>query len=151
MQKRIVLLNDTRAAQPFTLSWRVMLGRTTLASGTLNNGKPLAIAETRFVPIAFTLPAALAAKTDGTIEMTAQFAGQTHRDTFAFRGFPTPAAPRETTPVYLYDPKQKSVALLRSIGITPRPWNPGTATAPNALLVVGRGGPVRFRRPAWRD
>jgi beta-galactosidase len=135
VRKQVVLINDTRAAQPYSLTWTSLVNGKQIAQGK-SSGK-LAVAETRFVPFSFVLPAAVTAagggKLPGEIVLTATVGSQAHADTFRFTLF-TPTRPRRGS-VVVFDPRGKSTALLTRLGYTVTPWN-GKPTA--QTLVIGR-------------
>lgn len=133
VSKQVALINDTRTAQPFTAKWTAQVDGKEVASkeesGTLDP------AETKFLPIAITLPAAVAgAKANGEIALEAKIGDKVHQDTFAFRVHPpltSPAMP----PIAVYDPVGKTSAMLKSLGIPFTAWD-GKSKTP--LVVIGR-------------
>jgi beta-galactosidase len=81
--KSAVLINDTRAAQPYTVQWTATLGGANITTG--NKSGTLAISQTLFVPIAFTRTNTVAGgKADGEIRMTATIGTVKHEDSFTF-------------------------------------------------------------------
>ena len=132
--KRVALLNDSRAQQPWSLTWRAAVGGHEVATGRAAG--TLAIAETAFAPLAFPLPGAVAGgKADGEITVEARIGEAQHHDRFAFRVFaPLATAAGE---VLVHDPSGRTGALLTQLGYRAVPWK-GAADA-NRLLVIGRG------------
>lgn len=131
IEKQAVLLNDTRTAQPFTLTWRARLGGRVIASGARRG--TLAPAQNLFLPVAFTAPP-VRAKSDGVLEMTARIGGTTHADTFPFRVWPRPAP--SAGKLMVWDPAGRTLRMLRALGYQATPWDGQEA---GGLLVVGRG------------
>lgn len=128
--KRVALLNDTRGAQTYQVTWRVTLGER--AIGTQTKTGRIAPAQTLFVPIEQALPG-VTAKTNGVIRMTARIGTAEHKNEFAFRVFPKlePARGR----VAVFDPVGKTSTLLKRLGYAPHPWD---GQAKGDLLVIGR-------------
>ncbi|MBA3935865.1 MAG: beta-galactosidase, partial [Planctomycetes bacterium] len=132
--KRVALLNDSRAQQAWSLTWRATVGGREVATGRASG--TLAIAETAFAPIAFPLPAAVAGgKADGEITVEARIGEAQHHDRFALRVFASPAT--VAGEVLVHDPTGRTSALLKQLGYRTVPWK-GAVDA-NRLLVIGRG------------
>ncbi len=135
-QKQIVLINDTRQAQDFTVTWIASAGGNTVGKGELHGR--LAVSEIHKIPIEITAPAVEAGgKADGLITLTATIGSATHDDAFAFRVFGA-ASPRKGEMATI-DPEGLTGRLLKALGYTPQTWNGGAAP----LVVVGRN--------AWKD
>lgn len=130
VEKQMVLLNDARTAQSYSLTWRARLGGRVLASGARHG--MLAPAQNVFLPVVFTAPPAWA-KTDGILEMTARIGGTTHRDSFAFRVWPRPSPASGS--VTVFDPAGRTTRMLRALGYQTAPWD---GKAAPGLLIVGR-------------
>lgn len=137
LRKQVVLINDTRAAQDYSYSWRALLNGKQIAEGK-TTGK-IAVGENRFLPLSFALPAGVAGvtgsggKAGGEIVLTATVGSQKHIDSFRFTVFSPTPAPRGV--IAAYDPRGKTSALLTRLGYSVKPWN-GKATS--QLLVIGR-------------
>jgi beta-galactosidase len=131
--KRVALLNDSRAPRAWSLTWRATLGGREVGTGRAEGS--LAVGETAFAPLAFALPAKLAAdKADGEITLEARIGDITHNDRFAFRAF-APLVPLKGE-VLVHDPAGRTSALLKQLGYRAVPWT-GAADA-KRLLVIGR-------------
>jgi beta-galactosidase len=144
VEKSAVLINDTRRPQPYTLSWTATVGGKKVAAGSRSG--TIRVTQNLLLPIAFHSPAALRAKTDGLLELTAKIGNRTHRDTFPFRVCPRPSAQR-TSPgsVSVFDPQGRTSAMLRALGYSIRPWNGRRATS--ELVVIGRDALSSGARP----
>ncbi len=128
VQKQIILVNDTRTPQPFSLTWR------TEGAGQGAKGEAagqLAPAESKALPLTFPVTASDRPET-GRILLDARIGTATHTDRREFQVFP--AMPPLTGRVALWDPVGKTTALLKQLGVTTVPWN----GKPTAMLVVGR-------------
>lgn len=131
VRKQVVLINDTRAEQPYAFTWKGLVNGKVIAEGS-NSGR-VSVAKNLFLPFSFTLPATSEGKDEGAIELQATIGSQKHKDTFRFTVFPPVAASRGE--IVAYDPGGKTTAMLTALGYTVRPWN-GKATA--QPLVIGR-------------
>jgi beta-galactosidase len=131
VRKQVALINDSRAEQNYTYSWRALVNGRQVAQGS-SSGK-LAVGQNSFTPFSFALPATVTGKVGGEIVLTATVGSQQHTDRFPFTVFPQTPAARGT--VVAYDPRGKTSALLTRLGYTVKPWN-GKATG--QLLVIGR-------------
>jgi len=133
VQKQVVLINDQRSAQEYTYSWHVTVDGKDVASDS-GQGR-LEPAQTRLRPLSFRLSAALGqAKADGAITLTAKIGDRQHQDRFAFRVFVPPPPLAQT--LTLYDPQDKSRAMLQALGCTVQPWR--ADAPPQGLIVIGR-------------
>jgi len=128
--KRAALLNDSRQAQPFEMSWQAIQDGRVIASGSERGN--LAVSETRFLPIQFQVPESRAVA-DLSLALTAHIGTNLHRDAFALRVYPR--APKASGVLSLFDPLSKSAGMLRDLGYTVEVWN---GKAGKGLLVVGR-------------
>jgi beta-galactosidase len=133
VEKTVVLLNDTRKPQAYSLSWTAKIGGKTVASGGKRG--TIAVTQNLFVPFTFNTPAGVQRKGDGVLELTAKIGGRSHRDRFAFRVWPRPRKTLGNAVVTVFDPKGHTTAMLRSLGFPVRAWD-GRAT--KDLLIVGR-------------
>jgi beta-galactosidase len=132
VQKQVVLLNDARSPQKYSFRWSAKVDGKIVGQG--NGNGVLTVAQTKFAPIRFRLPATLInAKSDGEISLSATIGSATHTDTFAFRVFANPATISRGA-IAVFDPAGETTKLLRGLGYTPQAWN-GRAVP---LLVVGR-------------
>jgi beta-galactosidase len=108
-----VLLNDTRSAQPYSLSWTATVANKT--SHPVTKAAALAVTQNLFVPIKFASPT-VAAKTDGVIELTAKIGARSHKDTFAFRVWPRPQ--KSSGDVTVFDPQGQTTKMLQALGFS---------------------------------
>ncbi|HEX8833586.1 MAG TPA: hypothetical protein VF719_05265, partial [Abditibacteriaceae bacterium] len=132
VRKQVVLLNDARSPQKYSFRWSANVDGKPVGQGSGNG--TLAVAQTKFAPVRFSLPATLLnAKSDGEISLSATIGSVTHTDTFTFRAFANPATTSRGA-IAVYDPAGDTTKLLRGMGYTPQAWN-GAAVP---LLVVGR-------------
>jgi beta-galactosidase len=135
VRKQVALINDTRTAQPYSLTWKSLVNGKQIARGS-SSGRIL-VGQNRFLPFSFLLPAGLrpgGGKVRGVIELTATVGPQKHTDTFGFTVVaPTPLS-RGT--VAAYDPRGKTTILLKALGYTVKPWDGKTSAA--MPLVIGR-------------
>jgi beta-galactosidase len=132
VRKQIVLLNDSREAQPYSLTWQAMVDGKRVG-GAKANGR-IAVAQNIFVPLSFALPATVAsAKVDGVITTNVTIGTAKHSDSFAFRVHRRVAA--ANTNVMVFDPTGKTTKLLQTLGYKTTAWDGKASTQ---LLVVGR-------------
>lgn len=130
VRKQIALLNDERLPRAFDLEWTVEVAGEPVARG--NEHGTLAVAETRFVPVTFTLPRRIGdEKVEGRIRLTATIGNRQHTDTFTFRVF----APVSKTKgkLAVFDPAGETTAMLRALGYETEP-----VSAKSKVIVVGR-------------
>ncbi len=135
--KQVVLINDTRQQQKATYTWTAKVGGKAIAKKSLKAMVPPG--KTVQLPFEFKLPTTLSAvKSDGQITLTATIGGHKHNDSFAFRAFssmlPKTGAVKKGT-VQIFDPKNRTTAMLKSLGYTVQPWN---GKARNGVVVIGR-------------
>lgn len=132
VEKQVVLLNDTRAAQDFAFEWKATVAGVELARGA-EAGK-IETAGTLMFPVRFDLPTAPARPSArGAIRMNASIGGRKHEDSFEFRVFPP--EPRAKGALAIFDPEGRTTRLLTRLGYSARPWR-GSGRA--ELLVIGR-------------
>ncbi|MGE5659750.1 MAG: beta-galactosidase [Actinomycetota bacterium] len=131
LQKQVVLLNDTRTKQEFSLNWQVLVGGQKVGDGSKSG--TIAPAGTLFLPVEVSLPDRFDRKVDGEVKLTARIGQFNQEDRFAFRVFPKLS--KATGTVTVFDPVGKTTAMLKQLGYTVVPWD-GAATA--SLLVIGR-------------
>ncbi len=130
IDKQIVLINDTRQPQDFTVNWTAMVDEEKIGEGQSHGS--LAVSETRFIPIQVTACALESgAKADGQITLTATIGKTKHRDTFAFRVFGQDRL--EKGEIAVVDPDGMTREMLINLGYTLRAWD---EEAP--LVVIGR-------------
>lgn len=113
VSKQAVLLNDLNEDADYAMQWEAFVDGKSVATGEAQGR--VATAEKVKLPISFTLPEALAAKTDGEIRLQARIGDREHEDTFAFRTFPNPGP--LTVQASLDDPTGKTKAMLEAIGV----------------------------------
>lgn len=132
ISKQAVLINDSRQAQDYSFTWTATVGGQQVGTGE-SQGK-LEPGKNHFVPIEFSAPEKLATgKADGEISLSAQIAGKTITDMFAFRVFAAEVPLRLS--VLVFDPVGKTTAFLKSLGVTTKPWDGKPSPS---LLVIGR-------------
>ncbi|HEY9604042.1 MAG TPA: hypothetical protein V6C85_20685, partial [Allocoleopsis sp.] len=132
LQKQIVLINDTRSRQEFSVDWQVVVNENAIAKGQKTGN--IETAQTLFFPIAVDLPDSTDGKTvNGEIRLIARIGNPQHQDSFVFRVFPK--LPKTTGTLTVFDPVGKTTRMLQQLGYTVVPWN-GSSTA--QLLVIGR-------------
>ncbi|MGD0497896.1 MAG: beta-galactosidase [Bryobacteraceae bacterium] len=132
IEKQIAILNDTRAAQKYSVQWEATVAGQRVSFGRKEG--TIELAQTLFAPIAFDAPDRInGAKVDGQITMSAKIGDAAHEDRFAFRVFAPPAA--LSGEVAVYDPAGKTTELLRRLGCTVRQWDEATA---EPVIAIGR-------------
>lgn len=130
IEKQIILLNDTRRPQEFTVAWTVVVGGKEIGGSTEHGS--LAVSETRFIPIQVTASAAESdGKVDGRITLTATIGETTHQDTFAFRVFGDDRSGKGR--IAVVDPNGMTGKMLADLGYTTGAWD-----AESSLVVIGR-------------
>ncbi|MEI6197273.1 MAG: beta-galactosidase, partial [Verrucomicrobiota bacterium] len=133
VEKQAVLINDTRAGQPYTLKWEAEVGGKSVGHGE-TTGR-LAVSEILKSPITFAVPTHLSGvKMDACIRLTATMGERVQQDTFDFRVF-APQSKNKGT-VAVFDPEGRTTAMLRELGYTVTPWTNGAPR--QSLAVVGR-------------
>ena len=133
IEKQIVLINDHRAPQEYTVQWETNVGGKRLAGETKTGS--LKVGEMLFLPLKMAAPpTAPGNKAEGRIKLTAKIGPDTHEDSFAFRVFAPQARARGT--LMVFDPAGETSAMLQSLGYSVRPWQ-GIAP-PGTVLVIGR-------------
>lgn len=130
VEKRISILNDSRRDESFDMEWKAVAGGKEIGKG--NAAGKITVSETRFLPLAFKLPA-VTEKTDGIIKLRGRIGTNAHRDSFAFRVYPAEA--RSVGTIKIFDPAGLTAKLLTGLGYRVTAWDgkPG-----DALVVVGR-------------
>ena len=130
IDKQIVLLNDTRQPQDFTITWMAVEGGKEIG-GTTEHGQ-LAVSETRFIPIQVIAPAEESgAKVDGRITLTATIGETTHSDMFAFRVFGEERSGKGR--IAVVDPNGMTSKMLADLGYATGAWDDESP-----LVVIGR-------------
>jgi beta-galactosidase len=130
IDKQIVLLNDTRQPQDFTVAWTAVVGRKEVGRGAEHGS--LAVSETRFIPIEIMTPAVESGgKADGQITLNATIGETAHRDTFAFRVFGEDRSGKGR--IAVIDPDGMTNKMLANLGYATRAWD-----SESPLVVFGR-------------
>ncbi|MBN8217268.1 MAG: beta-galactosidase [Spirochaetes bacterium] len=130
--KQLALINDSRSAKRYRASWKVELGGAVIASGNVEGELPPA--QTKFLPVAFAIPAVLASdRVAGLVRMECSLGEAKHVDLFPFHAFA--AVPQVLPPIALLDPQGETGALLKYLGVSTQAWD-GKDTS--RLLVIGR-------------
>jgi beta-galactosidase len=136
VNKRLVVINDTRKTQNYSFTVRVTVGDTLVHEAT--EAGEIEQAGTLFLPIRIALPQ-VPDKTDGEIAIAGTIGTwggpREHKDTFAFRVFPKPGPLALDVPVRVWDPVGNTTELLNALGLDPQPWDGRPA---EGLLIVGR-------------
>jgi beta-galactosidase len=147
LKKAVALLNDARVEAAWRLSWTVRVDGKEVASGT-DEGR-LPTGSTVFRPIACTLPA-VERPVLGEIALQATIAGRDHRDRFALRLVPAPAA--AGLAVEVLDPPGDSSAVLARLGVRSQTGAAVRVVGRNALAsgAVGLGEQLAFVRGGGR-
>ncbi len=131
--KQIVLINDARRPLPYSCEWTIVIAGRQTAQGSSKGD--LAPAQNLLLPVEFSLPAGLGAKTDGVITLNADIGGLKHKDEFTFRVFETVASPTAKETIAVFDPAGETTTFLKGMGSGIASWD-GKSSPP--LLVVGR-------------
>ncbi|WP_043585783.1 hypothetical protein [Geminisphaera colitermitum] len=162
VKKQIATIWD--GAVPTTVTAKWILKNTAQGGSILATGSEkitLATGEIRLTPFSIDLPKDISRRTPLSLELTAAQDGKiVAQDTLTIEVFP-PAAPL-TPPlrIALHDPRGKSAADLKKLGINPRLWTPGSSPLPPPpdidLLIIGReaiipGEPLPWRAADIRD
>ena len=131
IKKQIVLINDMRQPQDFTVTWTATVGGKEVGKDEQHG--TLAVSEIKFIPFEVTAPAEDAGgKADGQITMTATIGQVQHQDTFDFRVFG--ADQPGTGDLAAVDPEGLTGKMLASLGYTTHAWDGSAAP----LVIVGR-------------
>lgn len=134
IEKQVVLLNDTRAACPYSCTWEISVGGNRIDGGTQEG--TIAVGETLFLPISVLAPT-VNIKTDGVITLQATIGKRQHEDRFVFRVFPPPQ--KLGASVHLFDPVGETNALLeKGLGCTVKEWTGSTNPKEVPFLIIGR-------------
>lgn len=132
LKKQVVLINDSRERQEFTLDWQVMIDGAEIGRGQ-EIGK-IDIAETLFFPIRASLPNVSPKQLgEGEIRLNATVGGDRHQDVFPFRVFPPFTPP--SSQITLFDPVGKTTEMLQKLGYSILPWDGGETAN---VLAIGR-------------
>jgi beta-galactosidase len=130
IDKQIILLNDTRQPQDFTVAWTAVVSGKEVGRGTEHGS--LAVSKTRFSPIRIVAPAVESGdRTDGQITLTATIGEATHHDTFAFRVFGEEQLVKGR--IAVIDPKGMTRKMLDDLGYATGAWDDEST-----LVVIGR-------------
>ena len=131
IEKQIVLINDTREPQSYTVTWTATAGEKQIDGGTLRGN--LAVSEIKFIPFQFNAPPEeVGIKSDGQITLDATIGDAKHHDTFSFRVFGEQRAARGE--IAVVDPEGLTSKMLQKLGFTAKQWNGDAAP----LVVIGR-------------
>ncbi len=130
IRKQMVLLNDSRRVQKYSMRWTATLDNKPISNGEKDG--EIAVGETLFLPIEFAAPATTS-KVNGTITLEATIGEHKHSDSFVFRVWPNAVTSKGT--VSIFDPEGRSTDMLKELGYTVEAWD-GKAT--DQLLILGR-------------
>jgi beta-galactosidase len=133
VEKRLALINDTRAVQPFRYEWRAFIHGSLLASGR-GQGR-MWPAQTLFRPLRFATPFFRSGKMDGEIVLSATIGAAAHEDRFVYRVFARRQRRDRPPSLAIFDPNGKTGDILPVVDYIPRPWR-GERNVP--LVVVGQ-------------
>lgn len=130
LEKQAILINDSRNAQDYNLTWQVEVNGNIIASGE-ESGK-IDVSKRLFFPITAQLPQ-FSGKTDGEVILNARIGNTSHQDNFAFRIFnPSPSV----TSVTVFDPIGKTRQMLQQLGYEVKNFNANTPKTD--LVIIGR-------------
>jgi len=142
LKKQVVLINDMRQSQEFSVQWEVKIEGAIAATG--HQEGQIDSAKTLFFPIDVSLPS-VNQKVEGEIALTAKIGEYQHQDSFDFRVFPYPT--RKNLPaIAILDPVGKTTALLEKLGYPVIPWD-GSQT--DGLVAIARE--TLSKKRGWRD
>lgn len=140
LQKQVVLINDTRSNQAFSVEWQVVVNGQQIAKGEKIGS--IETSQTLFLPIDVDLPKDTIQKIDGEIRLKARIGNYSHQDSFAFRIFPK--LPKANNTITVFDPVGKTTRMLQQLGYTVVPWQQQKAAQSSPdfpllnLLIIGR-------------
>ncbi len=130
-RKQIVLINDSRRRQNFSMQWLATVGDRTAGRGNLSGF--LAISEIRKLQIEITTPhVSLGKSVEGRITLNATIGDATHQDSFTFRVYGKHRSMGGT--VAIVGSKNVTGKMLESLGMRCQEWRGKDAK----LVVVGR-------------
>ena len=139
VRKSVVLLNDGRIPQPFTVEWRALDADGNTVSTKTNLGN-LGVGQKAFLPVEFDARF-VQEKSVLTLKIIARLGTAekpvTLTDETPVRILPALPAPEQKPSVFIFDPEGRTTALLRRVGFAPEPWH-GDAMPAGAVLVIGR-------------
>lgn len=113
VSKQAVLLNDLKDDADYSVQWEAIVDGKTIDSGKVEG--QVATAGQVKLPINFSLPDDVTAKTDGQIKLKATIGDREQEDVFAFRVFPV--QPTLQLQASLDDPAGKTKAMLEAVGV----------------------------------
>jgi hypothetical protein len=129
--KSILLINDERAAQPWTATWTATRDGARIGGASAKG--TLGIAERTNLPIELKVPAD-SARGVVTITLDARIGARQHSDVFTVQVYPR--AQPATTAVLMVDPAGASTRAVQALGHRVETWD--GKPAPGKLVVVGR-------------
>jgi len=142
LNKQVVLINDMRESEGFSVRWEVRINGAIAQTGDRQG--EIDPAQTLFFPIEVSLPS-VTQKTEGVIDLTAQIGENQHQDSFDFRVFPFPT--EQNLPlISVLDPVGKTTEMLEEMGYRVTPWD-GSQT--DGLVAIAREALSKKR--GWGD
>lgn len=132
IQKQIAVVWDGASRYTGKATWRLLQGTKVHEQGALT--LTVSGGGIKLFPITLQAPVV---RTRTEMQLVLTIAGAPS-DTLPLTVFPPQKRIAAKTPVYLYDPVNKSAAILDQLGITYTTWKSGQPLPPHALLVIGR-------------
>lgn len=136
--KQIILINDTRQEQSYTVQWSVQLtGQDRPLAKSKIEGR-IAPAQTILLPITWTMPKTIPDNTPliaGHVRLDARIGEQSHQDRLDFTLFSQQPTDSKSPALAVFDPEGKTTDLLRRMGFVTQPWD---GKSSEHLLVIGR-------------
>ncbi len=135
VQKQLIVINNSRETVTADCAWSFKLRRPVTGTKTVT----IPTGQQERIPLAFELPANLAAG-QYVIDATVKFSnGETQEDSFAVDVLPQPEPVRAAGRVALFDPAGETAELLKGMGIRCEPVDAGADLSGYAILVIGKG------------
>ena len=132
----VVLINDSRAEQPYEISCVFRSDPGTPQKRQLSGR--LGVGEIMVLPVTFDLPS-VDQRRDASIKLHGEIGGSEQRDTLALTLFPTPGreAASDIPTVLIHDPEGGTAAMLERLGARTEAWD-GRGEDDGRVLVIGR-------------
>ncbi len=135
VEKQLIIINNSRETLTVDCQWSFTLPRAVTGRKTVK----LPTGEQERIPLAFELPANLAAG-QYTLAATVKFSnGETQEESFAIDVMPAPQTVRTEERIALFDPKGETAAMLSSLGIAFEKVSSNADLAGYDVFVVGKG------------
>jgi hypothetical protein len=134
VEKQLIIINNSRVTVTADCAWSFVLPDAVNGTRTIT----LPTGQQERMPLAFALPADLAAG-QYPIKATVKFSnGETQEDTFAIDVLPAPQPVQSASRIALFDPKGETAAMLKGLGVAFEAVDAGSDLAPYGVLVVGK-------------